>query len=140
MDSPPAATTVAVDPRLVSYTHLMYALHAASIGVGILGTAVVVKAFVFGVPSIIAIVMNYSRRARVRDTWLNSHFRWQRRTFWIALAALVAAKLYFGPFALIMISSPLGASYALIGIWVTWRICRGWLALKEGRSMPSTIL
>lgn len=139
MDSSSTDTTVAVDPRHVSYTHIMYALHAASIIVGIASTALIVTAFLFGLPSIIAVVMNYVRRAEVRGTWLESHFRWQLRTFWIAVAAFLAATLLFGPFALILIGiPPLMLSYFVIGIWVAYRVGRGWLSLKGGRSMPNS--
>lgn len=139
MEISPTDTTVAVDPRLVSYTHLMYGLHAASILIGIASTALIVTAFLFGLPSIIAVIMNYVRRAIVRGTWLESHFRWQLRTFWIAVAAFLAATLLFGPFAIILIGiPPLLLSYFLIGIWVTYRTARGWLALKDGRIMPNT--
>ena len=139
MDTSPTATTVAVDPRHVSYAHLMYALHAAAIVIGILTAASIVGAFLFSLPSIIAVIMNYVRRADVRGTWLESHFRWQLRTFWTALAALVVATLVFGPFALILIGIPfLLLSYFLTGLWVAYRIVRGWLGLKEGRTMPNT--
>jgi uncharacterized membrane protein len=139
MDTSPTATTVAVDPRHVSYAHLMYALHAAAIVIGILTAASIVGAFLFSLPSIIAVIMNYLRRADVRGTWLESHFRWQLRTFWTALVALIVATLVFGPFALILIGIPfLLLSYFLTGVWVAYRIVRGWLGLKEGRTMPNT--
>src|SRR5688572_24350660 len=83
------ATTVAVDPRHVSYTHVMYALHAVSVLTGAAGSAFIATYFVFGLPSIIAVVMNYVRRPAVRGTWLESHFRWQLRTFWLTLLVLV---------------------------------------------------
>ncbi len=85
----------------------MYTLHAASILTGVLSTAFVVKAFVFGVPSLISVGMNYARRAAMRGTWLDSHFRWQIRTFWIALVAFIAARVLFGPFAIFFLNSPL---------------------------------
>lgn len=133
-DSASARTTVAVDPRHVGYTQIMYLLHAASIAIGVLSTAFIVTAFVFGVPSIIAVIMNYTRRSQVRDTWLESHFRWQLRTFWFALIALVAASLVFWPLVLIWIGIPLLAlSYFAIGVWTIYRIARGWLALNEQR-------
>jgi uncharacterized membrane protein len=137
MNTSSTATTVAVDPRHISYTHVMYALHAASILVGILSTAMIVTAFLFGLPSIVAVVMNYLRRRQVRDTWLDSHFGWQLRTFWIGVALFLAATLLFGPFALILIGiPPLLLSYFAIGLWVAYRVVRGWLALRDGRSMP----
>jgi uncharacterized membrane protein len=138
MDTSPTATTVAVDPRHVSYAHLMYALHAAAIVIGIFTAATIIGSFLFGIPSIIAVIMNYLRRSQVRDTWLDSHFRWQLRTFWTALVALIVATLVFGPFALILIGIPfLLLSYFLIGVWVAYRVIRGWLGLKEGRTMPN---
>jgi uncharacterized membrane protein len=138
MDNSSTATTVAADPRHVTYTHIMYALHAASIIIGVLSTSFIVTAFLFGVPSLVAIVMNYIRHGDVRDTWLSSHFRWQKRTFWLALGGLIAATLVFGPFALILIGIPfLLLSYFLIGIWTAYRVVRGWLTLKEGRPMPN---
>ncbi|MFO1503512.1 MAG: hypothetical protein U1F39_06820 [Steroidobacteraceae bacterium] len=131
------ATTVAVDPRQVSYTGLVYGLHALSILIGILSTSFIVTAFIFGLPSIIAVIMNYVRRSEVRGTWLESHFRWQIATFWIALAAFIGVTLVFGPLVFIVIGIPLLLlGYFLIGIWAIYRVARGWLALRDGRSMP----
>lgn len=136
MDNP-TDTTIVADSRHVAYTHLMYALHAAGIVIGVLSTALIVTAFVFGLPSIIAVVMNYLRRGQVRGTWLETHFSWQLRTFWWALAWLVGSSLLFGPFALILIGIPfLLLSYFLIGVWAAYRIGRGWLALKDARPIP----
>lgn len=137
-DSASARTTVAVDPRHVGYTQIMYLLHAISIAIGILSTAFIVTAFVFGLPSIIAVIMNYARRDQVRDTWLESHFRWQRRTFWFALLGLVAASLVFWPFVLILIGIPLlWLSYFIIGVWAIYRVAKGWIALGNQRPVSS---
>jgi len=119
---------------LVRYTHLIYGLHAASLVIGIVGTATVVGAFLFGWPSIIAVILNYVKRSDVRGTWLESHFRWQIRTFWYGLlwvalcGILIVATLGV---ALFIVWIPLG----VVGIWFIYRILRGWLALKEGRPM-----
>jgi uncharacterized membrane protein len=81
--------------------------------------------------------MNYVKRGSVRGTWLATHFNWQLRTFWWALAWAVMATLAFGPFALILIGiPPLLASYFAIGVWAGYRVARGWLALRDGRPMP----
>lgn len=133
-DSPFARTTVAVDPRQVGYTQIMYALHAASIAIGVVSAKFIVTAFVFGIPSIVAVIMNYTRRDVVRDTWLDSHFRWQRESFWIALALFVAATLLW---PLNFIGLPLQKpAYFLIGIWAIYRIARGWRALNNQRPLP----
>ena len=72
-------------PSLVTVTHLVYALHALSLLIGVTTAASIIGAFVFGVPSIIAVVINYVKRGEARGTYLESHFRWQIRTFWFAL-------------------------------------------------------
>ena len=72
------------EPRasLIRLTHVIYALHAVSLVTGIITAATVVGAFLTGWPSIIAVILNYAKRSEARDTWLESHFRWQIRTFW----------------------------------------------------------
>ena len=71
---------------LYNWTQGIYALHAFSLLTGILGAATVVGAFLTGWPSIIAVILNYVKRSDVRGTWLESHFRWQIRTFWHGIA------------------------------------------------------
>ena len=136
----PAETTPAdrpPDPGLVTYTNVMYALHALAALIGILGASTIVGSFVFGLPSIVAIVMNYVRRSEVRGTFLESHFRWQRRTFWFALGWIGAIVLLSAPLFLVLVgfvTLPLGI--AAIGVWVVYRVARGWRALREGKPMP----
>jgi len=126
-----------IDRGLVSYTHLMYLLHAIGVAIGILTAASIVGYFLFSLPSIAAVVMNYVRRGDVRGTWLESHFSWQLRTFWWALAWSALAVLLFGWLVLLLIGIPLLAgSFFLIGIWVAYRVIRGWLALRDRRSVP----
>src|SRR6187551_2217761 len=74
---------------LISWTTVIYALHAFSLATGILGVATIVGAFLTGWPSIIAVILNYVQRSEVRGTWLESHFRWQIRTFWFGLLWIV---------------------------------------------------
>lgn len=116
-----------------AWCHVMYALHGISALGGVLGAATIVGSFLFGWPSIIAVIVNYVTRGNVRGNWLDTHWRWQLRTFWIAAAwALGAAILmltFIGiPFALIII--------AVLGIWLLYRVIRGWLALLDKRPMP----
>ena len=69
-------------------------LHALSLVVGIVGTATVIGAFLFGWPSIIAVIINYVKRGDVQGTWLESHFRWQIRTFWFGLLWVALCGLF----------------------------------------------
>jgi uncharacterized membrane protein len=132
MEDPPASTAT-VEPGLVQYTHLMYGLHALSILTGLLTAATIAGRFVFGWPSILAVIMNYSRLRRVRGTWLESHFRWQLRSFWIAAILIVCMSPLV--FTIILIPLVIGL-FTVVGIWAAYRIARGWLALRDGRSLP----
>src|SRR5688572_28735256 len=78
---------------LFNWTQGIYVLHAISLLSGILGAATVVGAFLTGWPSLIAVILNYVKRSEVRGTLLQSHFRWQIRTFcygllWVGLCVL----------------------------------------------------
>lgn len=123
-------------PALVTLTHVVYALHALSLIIGAFGAATVIGAFLFGWPSIIAVIVNYVKRSEVRGTWLESHFRWQIRTFWYALLWSVLVALVSIPLTLVLIGF---ATWALgllaLGIWAIYRIVRGWLALRDRRSI-----
>jgi uncharacterized membrane protein len=128
---------VTINPNLITYTHVMYALHAIAVIAGILTSASIVGQFIFGLPSIIAVVMNYVRRNEARGTWLESHFRWQLRTFWFTVLWSVLALLAFGWLIVILIGLPLLiGSFVIVGLWAAYRIVRGWLALRDARPMP----
>ena len=126
--------TSTVSPSLVSWAQVIYALHAFSLVTGILGAATVVGAFLTGWPSIIAVILNYLRRSEVAGTWLESHFRWQIRTFWFGLLwvslclLLVVATLGIG---IIVAWLPMG----LVGFWFIYRVVRGWIRLNDRRPM-----
>ena len=129
------AQPVATTPRagLVTLTHVLYAMHAFSALMGVLGTAFIVTAFLTGWPSIIAVIINYIKRDEVRGTYLDSHFSWQLRTFWYALLWV----LVIGLLIITLIGIPIAWVVALIvGIWLLYRIIRGWMNLLSGRAMP----
>ncbi len=81
-------------PSLVNTTHLIYALHALSLLIGITTAATIIGAFVFGLPSIIAVIINYLKRDEVRGTFLESHFRWQIGTFWFGFLWCLIGGFY----------------------------------------------
>ena len=87
-DAPPA-------PSLVTITHVVYALLALSL--------------VTGIPAILAVIINYVKRRETRGTYLDSHFRWQIRTFWFGIlwfviALVLAVTIVLAPFALAIIA------------------------------------
>jgi uncharacterized membrane protein len=124
--------TVTAEPResLIKLTHVIYALHAFSLVTGIVGAATVVGAFLTGWPSMIAVILNYVERSEVRGTWLESHFRWQIRTFWFGLLWVTLCGLFIVAtlgIGLLIAWLPL----TLVGLWLIYRIVRGWLRLMD---------
>lgn len=120
-------------PAMERLTHLMYALHAISALSGLMSPAFVVTAFVTGWPSLIAVALNVIKRRQARGTWLESHLRWQLRTFGYALLWLIAGAAL----ALTLIGLPLAvAAWLLVGLWVLYRVARGWLRLNDRKPAP----
>ena len=118
---------------LVRLTHLIYGLHSLAILTGLLGTATIVGSFLGGIPSIVAVILNYVKRDDTRGTFLESHFRWQIRTFWYAFLWVLVALLLL----VTIIGIPVAfLIFFALGAWVVYRVARGWLALNERRAMP----
>lgn len=116
-----------------AWCHIMYGLHALSALSGIMTSASIIGAFVFGWPSIIAVIINYVTRSNVRGTWLETHWRWQLRTFWYAALWLLAA----GVLTVTLIGIPAAIMViAITGLWVLYRVIRGWVALLNRNPMP----
>jgi len=92
----------------------VYALQAAS--------------FIFGITYFIAIIINYVKREDAQGTWIESHFRWQIRTFWFGLLWFVLGGLTF----FIVIGWVILFAAAL---WLIYRILKGWLNLNDGKPM-----
>ena len=133
MDDNQNHTRQPVSGSLLSLTYVIYGLHAFSAVGGILSPAFVVTAFISGWPSIIAVIINYVKREDTRGTYLESHFRWQIRTFWFALLWVIIAML----FAVTFVGIPIALVIAwLAGLWVLYRIARGLLRLRDGKPMP----
>lgn len=96
-------------------TTVVYALQAASFFLG-------------GITSIIGVVVNYVKLADVRGTWLETHFRWQIRTFWFSLLwTLIGAITVYILIGWLVL--------AAVFVWMIYRIVKGWLYLKDGRLM-----
>ena len=129
------AVVEAAAPRqgLVTLTHVMYGLHAFSAITGLMSAALVVTAFLTGWPSIIAVIMNYVKRSEAAGTFLDSHFSWQLRTFWFALLWVVIGWLLI----VTIIGAVIGVPLLLgVGVWVLYRIARGWINLADRKPMP----
>jgi uncharacterized membrane protein len=130
----PASRAMPAESSTIGWTQAIYALHAFSLVMGILGTATVVGAFLTGWPSIIAVVFNYVKRGDVRGTWLESHFRWQIRTFWFGLLWVGLCVLFIiGTLGIGLLIAWL--PLALVSVWFIYRVIRGWSALNARQPM-----
>ena len=99
---------------LKTVTAVVYALYAA--------------AFFIGLTAIVAIVVNYVKIDDARGTWLESHFRWQIRTFWYGLLWGVLGAITF----VILIG------WAILFadcVWIIYRLVKGWLNLNDNKPM-----
>jgi uncharacterized membrane protein len=86
--------------------------------------------------------MNYVRRDEARGTFLESHFRWQIRTFWFALLWVLATVIISLPLMLALGFGfvTLAVGMLATGVWVVYRIARGWLALRDGMPVNSAVV
>jgi len=126
-----------LERSLVTITHVTYALHALGLAIGAFTSSTVLGAFLFGWPSIIAVIVNYVKRGDARGTWLESHFTWQIRTFWFAMAWACLVFLIGLPFTLVLVGFAFWfVGFVALGIWAIYRIARGWLALNARRAVP----
>jgi len=134
---PSSVAVVAPSGSLVTITHVVYALHTLSLVIGAFGAASIIGAFVFGWPSIIAVIINYVKRNEARGTYLESHFSWQIRTFWWALLMSAIIAVLGFTLAIVLIGFAIWiVGFFVLGIWAIYRIARGWLALMDRRPMP----
>jgi len=112
---PPVEAGGAAPENLKTLTAVIYGLQAAF--------------FLVGLSAIVAVVINYVKKDEVADTWLESHFRWQIRTFWYGLL--------WGAIGLLLFVVVVGW-FILVAdaIWIIYRIVKGWLNLNDGKPMP----
>ena len=103
---------------LKTLTYIAYGLFA----IGILSMGM------FGAATVAAVILLFVKRADVAGTVYALHFDWLLQTFWwgalwFAVSAL-ATLVYIG-----------WVGVAGTGIWVIYRLIKGWLALYESRTV-----
>ena len=85
--------------------------------------------FFVGITWIVAVVLDYVKKDDAKGTWLESHFRWQIRTFWFGLL--------WGVLGAILLLVVVGYFVLLAdAIWIIYRIVKGWLKLAENKPVP----
>ncbi len=85
---------------------------------------------VSGITAIIGVVMAYIYKNDAAD-WVQDHYRWQIRTFWIAmLTSLVGFILLFIGIGFIIL--------LLLAVWMIIRCVKGLQALDKGQPLPDS--
>jgi len=107
--------------------------------------------FVFPLTWIAGVITAHVMRSPHNEGWLDQHFGWQIRTFWITLLSGTALTvLYVGVtpvfFRGVLLRDGAGLAKAIIGgwvfmgigsiliLWVLYRMIRGWVFLFKGRA------
>lgn len=122
--------------NMILVTQLVYILHGLSMLIGLMTGGSVLSAFLFGWPSIAAVILNYVMRGDARGTYLESHFSWQIRTFWygmiwtilVTIAGFILTAIIVGPVIWWI-------GFLVLSIWVGYRIVFGWLRLSQNRAV-----
>jgi uncharacterized membrane protein len=84
--------------------------------------------FFVGITWLVAVIINYVKRDEVKGTWLESHFRWQIRTFWWGLL--------WGAIGTVLVLVVVGwLVLAADTIWIIYRIVKGWLYLNDNKAI-----
>ena len=91
--------------------------------------------FFFGITAVVGVILNYLKRDEVKGTWLESHFTWQIRTFWIGLiASLIGFILIFVLIGFFILAATL--------VWTIYRVIKGYLLLDAEKPIenPSALI
>jgi len=82
--------------------------------------------FINGITWIVAVIIDYVKLDEAKGSWLESHFRWQIRTFWWGLLwGAIGAVLVFVFVGFLV--------WSAAAIWMIYRIVKGWLCLNDNK-------
>lgn len=132
----------------------LYPLFGFALAMLLSGAALFFTGGTFLLP-IVAMIAAYVERSVVAGTWLESHFTWAIRTFWLSILwsviiSVVLALLLLGAFGAATSSTPdvagalvaAGSSYfaalvawVVLSIWYLYRMVRGLIYLANLRPM-----
>ncbi|GLC93649.1 membrane protein [Cupriavidus sp. TA19] len=99
--------------------HILYALYAIFWLTG-------------GITALIAIVIDYVKRDDARGSLYASHFAWQIRSFWWSVVWAVLGGVLFATVVLMPLAF---AVWAVLSLWMLYRIVKGWLYLNDSKPM-----
>ncbi|HWP11064.1 MAG TPA: hypothetical protein VNN06_04530 [Ramlibacter sp.] len=102
-------------PNDRSVMHVLYGLH--TVAWASMGTL-----------AVIALIVNYIKRADEQDALYVSHHNYMIATFWwTVLWLVVTAPLW------LLLFFPGAIAYTIVGLWYLYRCLRGWLRFNDSR-------
>lgn len=84
--------------------------------------------FTYWVLAVIAMIVNYVRRADELDAVYASHHNYMIATFWWSVLWLVVTSPLY-----LLFFFPGFVAHAIVGLWYLYRCIRGWLRFVDGR-------
>lgn len=86
-----------------------------------------------GLPLLIGVAINFYNKEEAIGTWIESHFDWQIKTAWIALAGFAISGI------VIQLDVFLGGAILISTIMLmVYRIVIGWNALNSDKSVDNS--
>jgi len=129
-----ASSTSAAPVTAGVLAYLLYGLGAVS---AVLSSGMPLIAPLAGLFGIAGIIVCYVKRSEAAGTWVASHFTWLIRTFWWSLVWAVIGWIVLGILGWILIGIPIAlAIWFVAGLWVIYRVIRGYLVFKDSRAIP----
>lgn len=121
----------------VSAGVLAYALFGIAAIVALASSGLPLVAPLTGILGIIAVIVCYAKRDEAAGTWVASHFTWLVRTFWWSLLWAIVGWIVLFTLGLILIGIPIAfAIWFVAGLWVIYRVVRGYLLFKDSKAIP----
>ena len=127
-----SGSTVPVTAGLLAY--LLYGIAVVS---AIASSGMPLIAPFTGLIGIAGVIVCYVKRADAAGTWVASHFTWLIRTFWWSLLWAILGWLFVLVLGWILIGFAFaGVIWFVAGVWVIYRVIRGYLNFKDSRAIP----
>ena len=116
---------------------IAYALYAIAAVAAIASSGLPLIAPLFGLLGIVGVIVCYVKRDEAAGTWVASHLTWLIRTFWWSLLWSVVGWGIMLTLGLLLIGIPIAlAIWFVAGIWMIYRVIKGYLIFKDSKPIP----
>ena len=121
----------------VSAGVLAYALFGIAAIISLSSSGLPMIAPLSGILGIVGVIVCYVKKSDAGGTWVASHLAWLIRTFWWSMLWAVLGWLVLFTLGLILIGIPIAvAIWFVAGLWVIYRVVRGYLLFKDSQAIP----